>query len=553
MSVDTQASDAPLRPSQTVNWSLTVSNLLLVVLSALLTALAFPPTEWWPLAWCGLTPLLLALHRTTTVRAAGWLTLFWGLLFTAVTLHWMPHIFSTATIGVYLLMCLPWVLFGLGYRLLVTRHSSLLLILFAPILWTAIDWVRCEGWYFQFSWLQLGFTQVPWTPMHTCYTLIGTYGVTFLILFVNAAIATIWITKPEERRQCRRTIVTVLSIMLGMLVLLGVWEGYLALAEGQTQRVWRHPQLQPTPVLIVQDEQGGVDKLLTLTRQFSTEHRADTTPMLIVWPEYAIPAFLRDNLRQLNEVQEEARAMHATLVLGCKETAPSGAPCDPLRQHAMLETEGKLFYNTALVIGPDGTILGAYHKAHPIQLFSDGVPGTDFSRIDTPSGLLGISICYDFDYAWGPLLEVRDGAELLVVPTFDDLAWTPLQHLQHSRMVQARAAELGRWVARATSSGISQIISPHGEVVNSIPIGVSAALLGQVTPSHLRTPYVLFTWMLPHACLLLSIFGSVVLLVSTIRARKAHQVSDVSIAAGEIKEPDGSMAVHDDSDMRQER
>ncbi len=68
-------------------------------------------------------------------------------------------------------------------------------------------------------------------------------------------------------------------------------------------------------------------------------------------------------------------------------------------------------------------------------------------------------------------------------------------------MAQARAAECARWVVRATSSGVSQIIDPHGQVTAVIPNGATAALLGNVTTSSEITPYVRFGYRLPKVCL----------------------------------------------------
>ncbi|MEO8601992.1 MAG: apolipoprotein N-acyltransferase, partial [bacterium] len=55
---------------------------LLTLASALLHALAFPPWDWWPLAFIALVPFFAALDGAS-VRRAAWLGLLWG-----VAAHW---------------------------------------------------------------------------------------------------------------------------------------------------------------------------------------------------------------------------------------------------------------------------------------------------------------------------------------------------------------------------------------------------------------------------------------------------------------------------------
>ncbi len=485
---------SPAAPTPVPGRRAVAVNLLLVLLSAGLTALAFPPCEVWPLAWVALAPLLFALRRTATVRAAGWLMLLWGLLVATAALHWMAAIFSTAAVGVFLLIALPWVLFGLAYRVLIARAQPTAILLLTPILWLACDWLRCEGWYFQFSWLQLGFTQVPFHFSQPLFPVVGTYGVTFFILLVNAALLAVMVGPAQDRKRF-----LVREVPLTLLVLA------LLTAHGYAIRNIQEKFTPTVTTIIVQDEDNGMDRLKALSLAYKKERAGLQTPALLVWPEYAVPGYLLEWKPELAEVQGVARDLHATLVLGTKERAPDNAPCDPLRRRSMLLGEGNLFYNTALIVGPDGGIRGKYHKAHPIQLFADGVPGRDFPAYPTPAGKLGLAICYDCDFAWPLLQSVRNGANILVVPTMDAKSWSDLQHRQHARMAQARAAELGRPMARATTSGVSQLLDAQGEELATIPCGASQAVVGHLWPQNSMTPYASVFFLLPYACLAVSL------------------------------------------------
>ena len=517
-------------------------NMLLAILSGVLAGLAFPPFELWPLAWVALVPLLIALRRTSALRFAGYLALLFGMSLCAVSLHWMTAIFGPLAVGVFFLASLPWLLFGLAYRLLSDRSGPWLVLLLTPVLWLAVDWIRCEGWYFEFSWLQLGFTVVPWEGARAAlYPLLGVYGVTYLIVFVNMIIAGLLISRQMKYLLVAYKVILVkLAAIISFFVLLVLgsalfksfrpgdegeipfYQGYSFGAFYEYFGGYQQESEDDVPVkaLLVQSEDGSLDTNLTLTKSVFPHDQSQ--PVLIVWPEYALPEYpLDDPLAKtdLVKIQQFARDTRSTIVFGTKTRAPAGTQCDWLRRRAMLATDGGLFYNTAVVVGTDGNILGKYHKTHPIQFFSDGVPGQSFEPVGTSLGKLGISICYDLDFASTTVYLVRKGANVLVTPTYDALSWGETQHRQHSRMAQARAAETNRWVARATTSGISQIIDNHGNLKVTIPFGVSDAQTGDVELRAVFTPYIRFTWLLPYLCLVISLCWALWLAVSAVRKR----------------------------------
>ena len=269
-----------------------------------------------------------------------------------------------------------------------------------------------------------------------------------------------------------------MGVLAGLAVLVGV-----ALPLRNTVRL--HGDAPPLTALVVQDEHGGLPCLLALTYAARAVH-----PDLVVWRESAA-GDLSTHLAPWAQVQQCARTLPCTLVLGSMASDPR----DRTRH-----------FNTATIVAPTGTLLGTYRKRHPVQGMEGGVtPGDVSPAFATPAGRLGIAICYDFDYASISRQLVQHGAELLVVPTFDAESWSDLQHEQHARMAQARAAEVGRWVLRATSSGVSQIISPQGEVIAALPNHASAVTWARIYPLTQRTLYTRFFFLLPYLCLFLAV------------------------------------------------
>ncbi len=149
------------------------------------------------------------------------------------------------------------------------------------------------------------------------------------------------------------------------------------------------------------------------------------------------------------------------------------------------------FANRSFVIDPEGTIRARYDKLHLFDVELPGgevwresaayAPGDTASVVDTPAGMLGLSICYDlrFPDLYRALSDA--GATILGVPA----AFTRLTGAAHwHTLLRARAIEAGAWVVAAaqtgehadgrTTYGHSLVIDPWGEVL--LDMGEAAGL-----------------------------------------------------------------------------
>lgn len=146
--------------------------------------------------------------------------------------------------------------------------------------------------------------------------------------------------------------------------------------------------------------------------------------------------------------------------------------------------EGDRVYNTALLIGPDGTELARYQKVH---LFDVNLPdgntyeesvtvkaGTAFPPVcmDPRWGNLGLSVCYDVRFPELYRYLSHHGANILFVPAAFT-AYTGKDHWQV--LLQARAientcyviapAQTGCHYGRRYSHGHATIVDPWGVVL----------------------------------------------------------------------------------------
>ena len=142
------------------------------------------------------------------------------------------------------------------------------------------------------------------------------------------------------------------------------------------------------------------------------------------------------------------------------------------------------YYNTAFVVGTNGEVVFKQGKAVPIQFFNDGLPAPEQKVWNSPWGKIGFCVCYDLSYTRVTDELVRQGAQLIIVPTMDVMEWGRHEHELHSRIAPVRAAEYGIPIFRVDSSGISQAVTGSGQVIAQTQIPGN----GEIFSAQLRLP-----------------------------------------------------------------
>lgn len=102
----------------------------------------------------------------------------------------------------------------------------------------------------------------------------------------------------------------------------------------------------------------------------------------------------------------------------------------------MLEREGRTTYNSAVLIGPDGKLIGQYRKQHMGHELVRNTPGEGSPVFDTPFGKVGLMICADRRYPKTIRKLGQAGAELMLCPSGG--MWGPKKNDHH---LQARSRE----------------------------------------------------------------------------------------------------------------
>ena len=174
---------------------------LLAVISGILWVLVFPRFNFEILAWFAFIPLLSAIETKTPQRSAL-LGFIFGMVFYSWGLNWV-----TNTMINYggLLPIVSFMVLGLLAAYLsfytalfcylirrVCKDNRGLVFLFAPVLWTALEYIRSTHSEFGFSWLGLGYSQFKTLPVIQMAEVTGVYGVSWLIMLVNIGLYLAW-------------------------------------------------------------------------------------------------------------------------------------------------------------------------------------------------------------------------------------------------------------------------------------------------------------------------------------------------------------------------
>jgi predicted amidohydrolase len=114
----------------------------------------------------------------------------------------------------------------------------------------------------------------------------------------------------------------------------------------------------------------------------------------------------------------------------------------------LLERDGQLVYNVAVLIGPDGKVIGKYRKVClPRGEVDGGVsPGSDYPVFPTRFGTVGLMVCYDGFFPEVARELTNRGAEVIAWPVW---GCNPL-------LARARACENHVYLASSTYEDISR-------------------------------------------------------------------------------------------------
>ena len=477
-------------------------SLLVPALTGVLTALAFPNYHFDWLAWIAFVPLLLGIRGRKPCQAF-FLCWFCGVIFFLGITPWWIKEFQFVSIFAsglgYLYLGFYFGLFGLFLSLFL-RRSKLPLLIAAPV-WVVFEYLRSNLSFLAFPWALLGHTQYLNLPLIQMASFTGVYGVSFIIMLANAAIADVLAclfspspsslspafagTLRAGRRQRRGGFdfnpLYRGGISLGIILVLWIVG---------VQAIPRNLFGKPFSVAVVQ---GNIPQKIKWDRQYReqiisqyeslTEEAAKSKPQLIVWPEASTPGFVLTDHSLLRRMGSLITRLNSYFLIGSAEYP----------KFFKASSKRKLSPgNAALCFSSEGKILGQYLKIRLVPFgeyipYDKIIPWPDFivqrgkrkfeiagneATLFRVDGIqFGTLICWEVLFPDLTRNLVNKGANFVINLTneawFGKIAF-PYQMLSSCVF---RAVENRVNLVRCANTGISCFIDPYGRITGRVTNG----------------------------------------------------------------------------------
>ncbi len=463
---------------------------LVAVLAGGLLPLALAPFNLWPLALFSVAGLAYLLDSLKGRQAfyCGW---FYGLGLFGVGVSWVyisivqygPTTVLLAGLLTFLLIAYLALLVGL------TAYVYARYLRDTPggrywawaALWVLGEWLRSvllTG----FPWLYVGYAYIT-TPLAGWAPVGGVWAISFVVAMTGAVVAQL-----AYGRCVRRAMAVVLVLWLSGALLGAV--------------TWVKPADQPVlDVALVQANIAQSDKWdPTQYEAIIARYQQMSAPLwsqvdVVVWPEVAIPALYQQAGDFLQPMASLAQQYDAHLVTGI----PYAVTDDHgrLRYYnsmAVLDEREQFYFKQRLVPFGEFTPFAQW-LGDVMAVFALPIAGMSPGPVQQP--LLKVAgsqwaplICYEIAYphhTWSN--GWNDQADVLITLSNDAWFGRSLGPWQHLQMAQMRALELGRYVLRATSTGVSAIIDQRGRLLQRSEWFVPQVITGRIVAYQGLTPF----------------------------------------------------------------
>lgn len=484
-----------------------VWGLLFVYLAVGLTVLSYPSFVSLDgvaiLGWISLVPLMLVLRAQSWGRGV-FFGVVYGVFATLLVNYWLATfslVSLQASVVIFFFFYLIFMVLGLFLYHTMTGLQFLLLAL----AWTAFELGRSSG-FLGYPWALVGHTQYEMVSLLQMASVTGVWGVSFLVVLVNSAIAH---APPMFGRGFRAYPLVAAAAVVGI-VLAG---GQIALVQAgtapETDETARVALIQQNSDPRKHDYRRTFTSLTSLTDRALLED-----PDIVVWSETAFVPNIRRWSREDPERYSLARLVRRFLAY--QEEIDTYLITGNDDYTLVLDDEGnevdRLNYNAAVFFSPVGERVETYHKNRLVPFtehfpYKDSLPwvydmllefdvhfwepGDEKTVFEHPKFRFSTPICFEDVFPSEVRGFVQEGAQVIVNMTNDYWSLTPVQAKQHFIGSLFRTVENRRPLVRATASGTTAHVDRWGRILETAPYYEEAYLVTDVrVPSgNLTTAY----------------------------------------------------------------
>ena len=445
----------------------------------LITGIAYQPWHFGFLAWIGLIPLLhVWLNQDAKENArTGYV---FGMTHNLVAFYWIG-VNTGASFWVVLLSLIAAVLHlgiywaAAGWVFGRVRACGNGLALF-PFLIVSMEWVRSFG-VLGFPWGNMVLSQLDFLPLIQIMEVTGSYGVTLWVVLFNV-ILYILIQNFEPNKKLG---------LVYLILLLGLWfSGNSRMKEfNDSPTNMGVAILQPN---IDPNAKWDFEKKEETIAYMDSLHAVAIAlnPDLILFPETALPAYLRLNRRVRERIQSRVDSSGIPVLTGTvdRTKSPDGK---------------KHYFNSSMFLTPNQKYI-LYNKIHLVPFaeyvplsgqipslnnlnFGQGnfTPGSEYTVFEWKDTKFSNLICYESSIPKIVRKFIQQGAEMMTIQTNDGWLGNSAGPYQHYDVARIRAIENRIPIVRSANTGISGLILANG-------ISIHEQILGEMAVFKVTVP-----------------------------------------------------------------
>ena len=494
------------------------------IVSGALLALSFPKYGHPAVAFIALVPLLVAISGWSgrggdipgvSSRRGFTLGLITGFIHFAGTVYWtgatvstfggLPVLVAVIVAALLALYMAAYIAATCAAGAFLMRHLNIRGLCLFPLAWVGAEYLR--GIVFGgFPWIPLGNTMVTLLPIAQLASVLGVFGLSLFVAFVNVGFATTALTAGRRRLIAGSTTFAAIATV-------SIWGGMRLSGNELTSG-------EPIKIGLIQGNIAQTDKWnparagMILDRYLQlTQQAADNGAEFIMWPESSTPFYFEEDPSG-TIVRRMVRRLGRPLLLGSDEFEQREPP-----RH----------YNSAFMLDTGGATAAVYRKIQLVP-FGEYVPfqrllffvgplveavsafsrGTRVTMLPVEGHMISTAICYEVTYPALAREAVRQGSEMLTTITNDAWYGESSAAFQHFEMAAMRAIEQGRYLARAANTGISGIVDPYGRILVRTSLFETVAVVGEARFVQARTIYARVGDIVAHASILIVLVGLIV-------------------------------------------
>jgi apolipoprotein N-acyltransferase len=350
------------------------------------------------------------------------------------------------------------------------------------LLW--VTWEMVQSRFLSgFPWNLLSASQYRMVPIIQIASFTGAYGVSFLAVWFATSLLMAFIVVLRRSNTPRRWMLEILPCLLVLIVTIasGYRNSFRALAPAaHTRLALIQPSIPQQWIWSSGEASNRFGQLLELSQQAA---RANPPPAVVIWPEAAVPGFVRWDAGTHQAVADFARTNHLWLILGADDLERRPSPSPSPNPNSDSTADYNVF-NASFLINPQGEFVSRYAKRR-LVIFGEYFPFANWLPfLETWTGIgsftpgngpvpfvlpdldinASVLICFEDVFPHLVREDVGPGTDFLLNLTNNGWFGEGAAQWQHAAAAVFRAVENGRPLVRCANNGLTCWVDAAGRM-----------------------------------------------------------------------------------------